>query len=185
MLRQSETQEALVWQWIDEVVIGLNLCPFAAYPRRKNQIRVHISEVTEESDVLALLVDELIRLDETSVELLETTVLAFPNMWPDFLDYNDFLWQTERLLTECDRDGVYQIASFHPGYQFSGTEVEDVSNLTNRSPYPILHLIREESVEIALEKHPTPDAIPFTNILRMRSMPLEQRKRLFPWLFKS
>ncbi|GAB2577004.1 DUF1415 domain-containing protein [Nitrincola alkalisediminis] len=185
MVMQSENQEARVWQWIDEVVIGLNLCPFAAYPRRKNQIRVCISEVTEEADVLTLLVDELIRLDETPVEQLETTVLAFPNMWPDFLDYNDFLWQTERLLSKCDRDGVYQIASFHPGYQFSGTTNDDVGNLTNRSPYPILHLIREDSVEIALEKHPNPDAIPFTNIARMRSLSIEERKRLFPWLFKS
>ncbi len=171
--------ETAVRQWLERVVIGLNLCPFAARPVLGGRVRVFVSAATTELDLLTDLQLELARLDETPSAQLETTLVVAPDMLADFLDYNDFLDRADELLQSFEWDGTYQVASFHPKYQFDGTEPDDPENLSNRSPYPMLHLLREDSVEAAVEAHPDVDGIPEANIRRLRGLTPEQRRELF------
>ena len=171
--------EAAVRRWLETVVIGLNLCPFSAQPFRSGRVRIHVSDCTDEIGLLTELQLELARLDETPVGQLETTIIAIPRMLGDFLDYNDFLDQVDALLDQFEWSGAYQGASFHPQYQFDGTQADDIENFTNRSPVPLLHLLREDSVEAALDHHPDADSIPQANIQRMRELTPEQRRALF------
>ena len=171
--------ETAVRRWIETVVIDLNLCPFAARPFRSGQVRVVVSEATDDLALLTELQLELTRLAETPVAELETTVIAVPEMLEDFLDYNDFLDRVDELLEHFEWSGEFQVASFHPQYQFDGTEADDVENFTNRSPVPLLHLLREDSVEAAIDSHPDADRIPQTNIERLRALTPEQRRALF------
>lgn len=171
--------ESAVRQWLERIVIGLNLCPFAGKPLREGRVRVCVSAAAHELDLLTELQLELRRLDETPPAQLETTLIAIPNLLADFADYNDFLDQVDRLLEEFEWDGEYQVASFHPQYQFAGTMPNDVENFTNRAPYPLLHLLREASVEAAVDSHPDPDGIPDNNIRRMRELTPEQLRQLF------
>jgi hypothetical protein len=177
--------EVAVRQWLDEVVIGLNLCPFAARPVRAGKVRVVVSEAHDELELLTDLQTELQRLDETSPDQLETTLIAIPQMLADFFDYNDFLEHVDTLLDKFEWSGQYQVASFHPHYQFADTQPEDPGNFTNRAPYPLLHLLREDSVEAALDSHPDPDGIPEENIRRMEAMSPEQRRQLFAYLYRG
>ncbi len=174
--------EAAVRQWLEQVVVGLNLCPFAARPLRGGQVRVMVSAAETELDLLTDLHMELDLLESTPVAELETTLIVVPNMLTDFLDYNDFLGQADEMLEQMELDGIYQVASFHPHYQFEGTEPGDAENLTNRSPFPLLHLLREDSVEAAIDSHPDTERIPENNIRRMRELSLEQRRQLFGYL---
>ena len=174
--------ELAVRQWLDSVVIGLNLCPFAARPVREGRLRVCVSEARDELELLTELQLELRKLDETPLAELETTVIAIPQMLADFADYNDFLDQVDALLEQFEWTGEYQVASFHPHYQFAGTMPDDAENLSNRSPWPLLHLLREDSVEAALDSHPDPDRIPQDNIQRLRGLTQEQRGQLFGYL---
>ena len=171
--------EAAVRQWLERVVIGLNLCPFAARPVLGGRVRVFVSAADTELELLTDLQLELARLDETPASELETTLVVAPRMLADFLDYNDFLDRADELLQSFEWDGTYQVASFHPQYQFDGTEPDDPENLSNRSPYPMLHLLREDSVEAAVEAHPDVDGIPEANIRRLRGLTPEQRRELF------
>ena len=170
-------------QWLDEVVIGLNLCPFAAKPQREKRVRIAISHATDEEALLNDLQAELERLSDTPATELETTLLAIPDMLEDFADYNDFLDAVDLWVEQFGWEGELQVASFHPQYQFADTEAGDPGNLTNRSPWPLLHIIREESLEKAIEHYPDVDAIPERNIARMKALGPEERKRLFPYLF--
>ena len=140
--------------WVDRVVIGLNLCPFAKAPQVKGQIRYALSLACDPAALLADLIAELERLAEASAERLETTLLIHPQVLEDFADYNDFLELVDATVEELDLDGVIQVASFHPQYQFEGTEPNDLGNATNRSPYPTLHLIREDSIDRAVAAFP-------------------------------
>ncbi|MDN3638086.1 DUF1415 domain-containing protein [Simiduia curdlanivorans] len=169
-------------QWLADVVIGLNLCPFARKPQRANLIRFTESRASSEQALLAELLTELEYLDATHAEQLETTLLIIPNFLQDFVDYNQFLDLADWLLERHDYEGVYQLATFHPHYQFAGTRADDAENLTNRAPYPILHLIREDSIERVLENYPDPEAIPENNIRAVQSLTPEQRKKLFPYV---
>lgn len=180
LARQQQLAE-LIWRWVDEVVIGLSLCPFAAAPRRRDQIRLVILDTRLPAEVLDTLVDEMTRLDQTAAAELDTTLIAVPAMWSDFAAFNDFLGEVDVLIRRCDRDGIYQVASFHPGYQFAGTQPHDAENLTNRTPVPILQLLREDSVSVALARYPDPEQIPQRNIKRMSELTAEERRRLFPW----
>lgn len=174
--------ETTVRAWLETIVIGLGLCPFAAAPAGSGRVRIIVSEAV---DALALLTDlqlELTRLDETGAEAIETTLIAVPRMLADFADYNDFLDEVDALLDRFEWIGIYQVASFHPQYQFAGTSPEDVDNLTNRAPYPLLHLLREDSVEAALATHPDVERIPEDNIRKMREMSSAQRAALFAYL---
>ena len=153
---------AAVAAWVERVVIGLNLCPFAKMPVHAGTLRY---EVTLADDVHALLESlgaELQHLD--AYPEVETTLLIHPCVLQDFHDYNAFLMLAEQLLRDTDREGVYQIASFHPDYQFAGTRSADAENYSNRSPYPMLHLLREQSVSVAVENHPDVEDIPRRNI---------------------
>ena len=172
-----------VEQWLDEVVIGLDLCPFAARPRREKRVRIAVSHATDDEALLNDLQAELERLSDTPVAELETTLLAIPNMLEDFADYNDFLDAVDLWVEQFGWEGDLQVASFHPQYQFADTEADDPGNLTNRSPWPLLHIIREESLEKAIEHYPDVDAILERNIARMKALGPEERKRLFPYLF--
>ena len=172
-----------VEQWLDEVVIGLDLCPFAARPRREKRVRIAVSHATDDEALLNDLQAELERLSDTPAAELETTLLAIPNMLEDFADYNDFLDAVDLWVEQFGWEGELQVASFHPQYQFADTEADDPGNLTNRSPWPLLHIIREESLEKAIEHYPDVDAIPERNIARMKALGPEERKRLFPYLF--
>lgn len=172
-----------VEQWLDEVVIGLDLCPFAARPRREKRVRIAVSHATDDEALLNDLQAELERLSDTPAAELETTLLAIPNMLEDFADYNDFLDAVDLWVEQFGWEGDLQVASFHPQYQFADTEPDDPGNLTNRSPWPLLHIIREESLEKAIEHYPDVDAIPERNIARMEALGPEERKRLFPYLF--
>ena len=126
----------------------------------------------------------LLKLEALSAEERETTVIIIPNHLKDFSDYNQFLDYADKLLEQEDWHGIIQIASFHPDYQFAGTQKDDAENLTNRAPYPLLHLIREDSLEAALERFPNPENIPTTNIQRMQNLTNEEKTTLFPYLFK-
>lgn len=171
--------ETAVREWIDAAVIGLELCPFAARPVRAGRLLVCVSDAGTELDLLTELQLELVRLDDTTPVELETTIIAIPNMLGDFADYNDFLDRVDELLERFEWTDDYQVASFHPRYQFAGTAPDDAENLTNRAPYPLLHLLREASVSAAVGAHPDPDRIPVDNIRRMRALSPEQRWRLF------
>lgn len=173
---------AAVEQWLTQVVIGLNLCPFAAEPHHLGHIRLHLSQATTLEALLGELQIELKRLQQTPSCELETTLLVIPQLLGDFDAYNQFLELADWLLQDFGWEGEYQIASFHPDYCFAQTEPDDPANLTNRSPYPILHLLREASIDQALAHFPHPEQIPERNIRCVRALSSSDRQRLFPYL---
>lgn len=156
--------------WVDRAVIGLNLCPFAKAPQVKGQVRYVVSTADDPAALLADLVAELERLAEAPPERLETTLLIHPRVLTDFAEYNDFLAVAEDTVAELDLEGVLQVASFHPQYQFDGTEPDDITNATNRSPYPTLHLIREDSIDKAVAAFPDAEAIYEVNMATMERL---------------
>ncbi|MDP2574670.1 DUF1415 domain-containing protein [Vibrio penaeicida] len=172
-----------VTQWLEDVVIGLNLCPFAAKPNRNNQIKIAISHAEKEELLLEDILNELNELNGCELEKLETTLVVVPDMLDDFMDYNFFIDWVEALIKQQNWEGIYQVATFHPDYCFGGAEPEDDENLTNRAPFPIFHLIREESMERVLKHYPDPESIPDTNIERVSNLSEAERKKLFPYLF--
>jgi len=145
--------------WVRRAVIGLNLCPFARAVDAKDQIRYVFSDATDPETLLATLVVELQRLADTDPALVDTTMLIHPRVLGDFEDFNDFLELADAAVEDLDLDGVLQVASFHPRFQFADTEPDDVTNATNRSPYPTLHLLREDSVDRAVAAFPEAEAI--------------------------
>lgn len=149
-----ESAIAAVQTWIEKAVIGLNLCPFAKAVHVKKQIRYVVSTATDEDALLEELAAELHTLHTIDAEVTDTTLLILTGMLADFLDYNDFLDSADELIETLELDGEIQIASFHPDYQFAGTQADDIENYTNRSPYPILHLLRESSIDQAVAAYP-------------------------------
>ncbi|MBN7798579.1 DUF1415 family protein [Parahaliea mediterranea] len=173
---------AEVDRWLNAVVLGLNLCPFARKPVDGGQVRVSVSTARGAEALLSDLLSELQHLDSQPPATTETTLLVIPDYLPDFLDFNQFLDLAEALLEQYGYAGVYQLATFHPHYQFAGTDAGDAENLTNRAPYPILHLLREASIEGALAGHPDPEGIPAANIRRVEALTPQQIRALFPYL---
>lgn len=165
-----------VRHWVETLVVDLNLCPFAKRELVRDRIRFAVSDATTEDALLEQLQHEL-RLLEQNAEV-ETTLLIHPYVLQDFSDYNDFLDLAEGLLQHLGLEGIFQIASFHPDYQFADTEFGDVENFTNRTPYPLMHLIREESLERAIANYPDPENIPQRNIALMESMGEEKLKAM-------
>jgi len=159
--------------WVERAVIGLNLCPFAKGPQVKGQVRYAESQATTTEALLVDLLDELGRLAEAPVDRIETTLLVHPQVLGEFADYNDFLDLAEGALAELGLEGVIQIASFHPQYQFAGSAPDDVDNNSNRSPWPTLHLIREDSIDRAVAAFPEADAIYEANIATMQKLGAE------------
>ena len=169
--------------WLERAVIGLGLCPFAVEPHDFGRVRIEVSAARTEHALLLDLYEAISRLMQTSSEVVETSLVVVPGMFEDFGSYNQFLEQVDTLLAEYGWDSVVQIASFHPNYCFQSTRPEDDSNLTNRSPYPILHILREASIERALLMHPDPAGIPDRNIARMEGLSDAEKRRCFPYLF--
>ncbi|MCI4568409.1 DUF1415 domain-containing protein [Lysobacter sp. CFH 32150] len=156
--------------WLERAVIGLNLCPFAKAVYAKQQVRFVLSMATTPEALLEELGNELVLLRDTPAEEIDTTLLIHPQVLGEFLDYNDFLDDADALIEALELDGEIQVASFHPQYQFAGTDPDDIENCSNRSPYPMLHLLREDSVARAVEAFPDPDAIVERNLETLRRL---------------
>ncbi len=156
--------------WLAHAVIGLNLCPFAKAVQAKQQIRYVVSDATDAQALLADLVQELKTLRSADPEQIDTTLLIHPGVLSDFLDYNDFLDIADSALDGLGLVGEIQVASFHPDYQFDGTRRDDIENFSNRSPYPTLHLLREASVEKAVQAFPDAANIYQCNIETLRAL---------------
>lgn len=156
--------------WIERAVIGLNLCPFAKAVHVKEQIRYVVSDAQSPEALIEDLRRELSTLDKASPADIATTLLIHPRVLTDFRDYNDFLESADELVVEMDLEGVIQVASFHPRYQFSKTTPENVINCTNRSPYPTLHLLREADVDAAVAAFPDAKLIYERNIATLRKL---------------
>ncbi len=151
-------------RWLERAVIGLNLCPFAKAVHAKGQVRYVLSAANTPEALLEQLAAELLLLRDTPPAQVDTTLLVHPDVLDDFLDYNDFLEQADALVAELGLEGVLQVASFHPQYQFAGRGPADIATYTHRSPRPTLHLLREDSVERPVAAYPDPDAIIDRNI---------------------
>ena len=164
--------------WLEKAVIGLNLCPFAKSVYVKNQVRLVVSHARHADDLLEELDRELDLLIATPATEIDTTLLIHPALFEDFLDFNDFLEIAEGVVDEHELEGVVQLASFHPQFQFDGTEPDDIGNYTNRAPFAMLHLLREESVERAVEAFPEAESIFEQNIATLEKLGSEGWKAL-------
>lgn len=164
--------------WLEKAVIGLNLCPFAKAVVVKQQVRYVVSEATEPAQLLEELQRELEHLAEANPEKLDTTLLIHPAVLQDFYDFNDFLDVADALLEDLELDGILQIASFHPDYQFADSMPDDIENYSNRAPYPCLHLLREDSIERAVEAVPDAANIYERNMQTLRELGLEGWQKL-------
>lgn len=177
------TIETGIWRWLNEVVIGLNLCPFSGQPTKENRVRLVVAEtVKDEEDILAVLEQEMQLLDQTPARELETTLVAIPHLLADFYDYSQCVQWAEQMIKRNQWRGVYQLATFHPHYCFYGCEPDDAENLTNRAPYPLFHIIREASLEQALHFFPDVDAIPARNRKRVEALTDAEKRALFPYI---
>jgi len=166
----NETIIARTRCWIERVVVELNVCPFARKPYEGGQVRYVVSAANQPEDLLAEVQRELELLRATDAGKIETTVLIHPAVLNDFLDYNDFLGVVDGLIEEAGYQGEFQVASLHPHYQFAGTEPDAAENYTNRSPYPILHLLREAELARAIAGYVRPDKIPERNIRTLEKL---------------
>ena len=164
---EHEAIEANIRRWLERAVIGLNLCPFAKAVYVRDQVRIKVSDADNIDDLREELGEEMLLLRDTPAEQIDTTLIVLPSVLGDFFDYNDFLDDADALLAALELEGVLQVASFHPEYQFAGTEFDDAGNNTNRAPYPVLHLLREESLDRAVAAYPEPDTIIERNIKTM------------------
>jgi hypothetical protein len=159
--------------WLDKAVIGLNLCPFAKAVVAKQQVRRVVCMDSEPEQVLQMLQQEMQLLVDTDAAVLDTTLLIAPHLLPDFLDFNEFLFDCDSVLLSMELEGVLQIADFHPRYQFAGTQPDDISNFTNRAPYPTLHLLREESIDKAVAAYPDASLIYERNVEVLEALGIE------------
>ena len=164
--------------WLERAVIGLNLCPFAKSVHVKGQVFYAVSRATTPQALLEDLMTELKELAAIDAKVRDTTLLIAPDCLQDFLDFNDFLSDADRALVDLELDGVLQIASLHPRYQFAGTLEDDITNFTNRSPYPTLHLLREDSIDRAVAAFPNPESIFEVNMQTMERLGLDGWKAL-------
>ncbi len=179
---ESCPDEALVIEetraWLSKIVIGLELCPFAKPVHVKELIRYRVSGAETPEALLEDLIAELGYLRDADPEAVDTTLLVHPGVLTDFLDYNDFLSVVELTLEELELDGVLQVASFHPDYRYAGNEPDDPANCVTRSPYPLLHLLREASVERAVALFPDASKIVNKNVTTLRALGLAGFQRL-------
>ena len=162
--------------WVDSVVVGLQLCPFAKTELDRQAVHYVLTQASNEVELLEALALEVRRLDSEFPQ--DTSLLIHPNTCQDFSDYNQFLSSAEMMLQDMGMEGVYQLASFHPQYQFAGTELNDAENYTNRSPHPMLHIINEEVMEQALKSLDDPSAVPARNIELLKSLGSEKMKQM-------
>ena len=183
MILPTLTIEQQTRQWLEEVVIGLQLCPFAKAPFQKEQIRFLVSQANSEEELIEELIEECRHLDEDIKT--ETTLIICARLLNDFFDFCQFLNWANSTLKSNQWQGVYQLANFHPHYIFSGCEYNDLQNLTNRAPFPILHLLREKTLSDMLEKYPEPELIPKKNIEKMQQLSIDEQRQYFAYLFND
>jgi hypothetical protein len=170
---------AQVRRWVELLVVGEGLCPFAAKPMREGQVRITASEATDAEGVFRDFLAEVEHLLAVDASVVETTLLATPYALADFAGYLDLLGRMESALEELELESVLQLASFHPDYRFEGEPEDDASHYTNRSPYPVFHLIRQSSIDRALQDWPgDPEEIPRRNQRRMRELGRDYLRRL-------
>jgi hypothetical protein len=167
---------AVTQSWLKTIIIDYGICPFAQREFERGSIHYCVTANTDIETALLTLVLECERLETEPT--IETTLLIFPDSFAAFDDYLDLLELAETLLYQRGYEGVYQLASFHPDYCFEGAKPDDAANYTNRSPYPMLHLLREASIEHALKHYPNPENIPQLNIELTRQLGLEKMKTL-------
>ena len=165
-------------RWLERAVIGLNLCPFAKAVHVKGLVHYAVSDARDAPALLADLAKELDALVAIDPGVRDTTLLIAPDCLPDFLEFNDFLAQAERVLRKRKLAGIIQLASFHPRYRFADTQEDDITNHTNRSPYPIIHLLREESIDSAVAAFPDAAAIYDANMETMHALGREGWEKL-------
>jgi uncharacterized protein len=156
--------------WLERAVIGLNLCPFAKAVYSKDQVRFALTAARSADELLAELAHELELLARLSPRQVETALLIHPQALTEFLDYHFFLAEANASLRNLGFEGVFQLASFHPGYEFAGSATDDIENYTNRSPYPMLHLLREESIDRAVAAYPDAAEVFEKNVETMRRL---------------
>ncbi len=171
--------------WLERFVIGLNLCPFAKHPFRNNKIRYIVFEGDDLEKLTETWLKEANELEQTTPSVLETTLIILPEVLEEFEEYLDFIEMSEFILAEVDLEGVIQIASFHPDYQFDETEITDVENYTNRSPFPMIHLLREDSMTRAIEAYPEVGDIPDNNIDTMNKLGLTRVKQMLDDIIRT
>ncbi len=177
--RDHDDPVARTREWMQRAVIGLNLCPFAKAVAVRDQVRFVLSDATTPEALLEELGRELAHLRDADPAQTDTTLLIHPQVLGDFLDYNDFLDLADALVEDMALDGVLQVASFHPDYRFADAGEDDIGNFTNRSPYPTLHLLREDSVSRAVEAYPDPDVIIERNLGTLQALGHEGWRKLF------
>ena len=170
-------------KWVEDVVVGYNLCPFARRELVRDRVRFVVSEAETEDELLSALHSELQRLEDDPE--IEMTLLVHPGVLQDFAAYNEFLDVTDGLLAYLEFEGIYQVASFHPDYRFEGTDENAAENYTNRSPYPMLHLLREASVEAVIDSYPDVDGIPQRNIELMEELGVDKMKAILDSCFSA
>jgi len=170
MTDRTDTVVADTRRWLERAVIGLNLCPFAKSVHVKGQVHYAVSAATDGRGLRDDLLRELRDLAAINPEVRDTTLLVVPDAFPDFLDFNDFLGEADAALEELDLEGILQIAPFHPRFVFAGTLDDDITNCTNRTPYPTLHLIREASIDRAVQAFPEAEAIFEVNMATMEQL---------------
>lgn len=161
---------ALTVCWLERAVIGLNLCPFAKSVHVKGQIHYRLTHATQTPELIDVLREELQALRDADPAVRDTTLVVMPESFPDFLDFNDFLQDADDVLYALELDGTLQIASFHPRFQFAGTTEDDITNFTNRAPFPVLHLIREDSIARAVEAFPEAEMIYERNMRTLENL---------------
>jgi uncharacterized protein len=167
--------------WVERSVIGLNLCPFAKAVQAKGRVRYVLSQAMDDTSLMLELSQELARLAQSSAQITDTTLIVIPHLFADFSDFNDFLGEAEDELWVQGYEGEFQLASFHPQYQFADTQLDDVQNNTNRSPYPTLHILREASMDAAVAAFPDTTLIYEANIATMNQLgPLAYNALLKP-----
>jgi hypothetical protein len=170
----SDSAETLTRRWLQDMVVGLNLCPFAAPVLRDNSLRIASSDAQSDEALLTAVLAELDQLQSSDESAISTTLLVFTHALQTFDDYLDIADAANDLLAEVGLDGIIQIATFHPDYCFAGEAADDPANYSNRSPYPMLHFIREAQMSRVLANYPNPEAIPDNNIRRLRELGREQ-----------
>lgn len=171
---------ALTRQWVETMVVGLNLCPFAAPVVRQQTLRYQVCHQVDEEGVAAEFLAELGVIQQASEQEIATSLFIMPRAVPDFYDYLDLLALLESLLQQAGLVGTFQLASFHPGYRFAGVDPQDISHWTNRSPFPMVHFIREAQMDRVLQHFADPEAIPERNIKQLRALGREQLIARFP-----
>lgn len=169
-MKSSPAIIASTQRWLEVAVIGLNLCPFAKAVHVKRQIRYAVTAATTAEELLAELQHELEVLAEATPEAIETTLLIHPQALTDFVDYHLFLRDADALVRRLGHEGTLQVASFHPAYEFAGNAPDDIENCTNRSPHPMLHLLREASIDRAVAAFPDAATIYERNIETLRRL---------------